>query len=184
MWRLPFIIAFILLPPAPGGYSQSLGELGRKEAERRKNLEERGVQCKVIEGGDPARLARNGNLSTSAPARGKRNNTASVSPRSAASRSVASFRTALQRLDRQIRQLEDRVSLLDRRAQTERWAPPPVGRISRSGVSAGSEQRIRHEIEDLEIRLRSLKAERLETYDAARRAGFLPGEIDGKGINP
>jgi hypothetical protein len=105
-------------------------------------------------------------------------------PRPPPSRPATTFRTALQRLDRQIRQLEDRIALLGRRVQSERWAPPPVGRLSRSGVRAGSEERIRHEIEDLEIRLRSLKTERLETWDAARKAGFLPGEIDGRGITP
>jgi len=29
-----------------------------------------------------------------------------------------------------------------------------------------------------------LRRERLETYDAGRKAGFLPGELDGKGLIP
>jgi hypothetical protein len=36
----------------------------------------------------------------------------------------------------------------------------------------------------LELKLKRLRQDRLHVYDAALRSGFLPGEIDGKGITP
>jgi len=35
---------------------------------------------------------------------------------------------------------------------------------------------------ELEAKLKRLKQERLEAYETGRKAGYLPGELDGKGI--
>jgi hypothetical protein len=177
------LVLLLRLLFAPAGWAvQSLGELGRKEAERRKTLDEQGVRGKVIETQDPSKLAPNGNVSVSKPEPGSR--PPRLRANAAGSRSSSSIRNTIQKLDREIRGVEDRLSLVRQRAQSERWAPPPVGRISRSGSSAASEQRMRNEIQELELKLKRLQRERLEKYDAARRAGYLPGEIDGKGITP
>ena len=39
-------------------------------------------------------------------------------------------------------------------------------------------------IKDWEVKLKRLRQDRFETYDAGLKAGFLPGELDGKGIWP
>jgi uncharacterized protein (UPF0335 family) len=43
---------------------------------------------------------------------------------------------------------------------------------------------LREEIEDLELKLKRLQQERSEVYAEGKKAGFLPGELSGKGIIP
>jgi hypothetical protein len=167
------LLALILL--------QSLGEAARKEAERRKALEEQGISGKVIEAHDPARMASQGNISLSSPP------PASARPRAAdrpTGKSNERVRNAILKLDREIRQAEDRLASLRRQAQAERWAPPRAGKVVRRGGAVQNEERIREEISELELKLKRLREQRLETYDGARKSGMLPGEIDGKGIIP
>jgi predicted RNase H-like nuclease (RuvC/YqgF family) len=162
---------------------QSLADIAREEAERRKLLEQQGIEAKVIEG-DPRHFAPNGNLtlSTPKPSSPKKEKTKSAS--SKGQPSVRSFRTALQRLDRTIRKDQERLDLLRTRLHSEKWAIPKVGRISKSVGKTDSQSRLQREIEDLESKLKRLRRERSEIYDAGRKAGFLPGELDGKGIIP
>jgi DNA repair exonuclease SbcCD ATPase subunit len=87
-------------------------------------------------------------------------------------------------LEREIRQAEEKLAEMRARVARERWAPPKVGRLSRNARSRVSEERLRSQIRSLETRLNYLRQERSETYAAGRRAGFLPGELDGKGILP
>ena len=162
--------------------AQSLGEAARKEAARRKALDEQGVQARVIEVSDPSQLAPGGNLCvSSAPP------PSAVRPGRAenpAPKSGSRARLAIQKLDRDIRATEDRLSTLRRQAEAERWAPPRTGKTVRRGGAVQNEERIREEISDLDLKLKRLRQQRLETYNDARRAGLLPGEIDGKGLIP
>jgi hypothetical protein len=162
---------------------QSLADVAREEAERRKGLEQQGIEAKVIEG-DITRLAPNGNLSTStlpspAPKKTKPSSDSGKSPSS-----IRSFRSALQKLDRTIRQDQERLDSRRARLQAEKWALPKVGPVSRGGGSADSQARLQVEIGELESKLKRMRRERSEIYEEGRRAGFLPGELDGKGIIP
>ncbi len=159
---------------------QSLTDVAREEAERRRVLEQQGIEGKVI---NPD-VVQGGNLtvSTGSP---------STAPKSTSEKSLGtgrtslhSFRTALQKLDRAIRQDEERLELRRARLESERWEIPKSRRSSGRGRTLKSENKLQEEIEDLEIKLRQLRQERSETYDAGKKAGFLPGELDGKGIIP
>jgi predicted RNase H-like nuclease (RuvC/YqgF family) len=178
------ILALLCLAAAavPLLNAQSLAEAARREAERRREIDRQGLEAKVIEG-DPAQLAPDGNLSTSSPVRRDRPTTdREVEPRRKGT--PRSYRTKIQKLDREIRSGEDRIAALRERLRRERWALPKVGRISRSSGGSGSQERLQAQIGDLESKVRQLRKERRETYDEGRRAGFLPGELDGRGQMP
>jgi len=163
---------------------QSLADIAREEAKRREKLEEQGIEAKVIEG-DITRLAPNGNLSTSTPQLPGPKKEKLSSPPDKAPSSVRSFRSALQKLDRAIRQDQERLGSLRARLQAEKWAPPKIGRVSTKGVgNAETQERLQAEIEELESKLKRTRRERSEVYEAGRKAGFLPGELDGKGLIP
>lgn len=162
--------------------AQSLGEVARQEAERRRKLDHEGKAGKTISDQDLARHGRNGNITISRPEPPRKEAPSSSSgPRRS---SVASFQNRLRSLDRQIRQTVDRIAFLQERLAKERWAPPGTGRQSRRGRTHSSEEQLRWQIHSLENRLTSLRQERREVYDTGRKAGFLPGELDGKGIIP
>lgn len=161
---------------------QSLAEAARKEAERRKALEQQGIPEKVIDGQDPARLGPNGNLTLFSPA-----NTVHASVRSQPVRTAGTldrFRSALEKLDREIRQAQDRLAALRDRAAAVHRAPPTPKRGSRKASGNSDEDRLRWQIREWEGKLERVKQERSETYDNGRKAGFLPGELDGRGIIP
>jgi predicted RNase H-like nuclease (RuvC/YqgF family) len=162
--------------------AQSLAEAARREAERRREIDRQGLEAKVIEG-DPAQLAPGGNLSTSDPVRRDRPTAdREVEPRRRGTPRF--YRAKIQKLDREIRSGEDRIAALRERLRSERWALPKVGRISRSSGISGSQERLQAQIRDLESKVKQLRKERRETYDDGKRAGFLPGELDGKGQMP
>ncbi len=175
-------VALICLTHVGLAAPQSLAEAARKEAQRRKALEQQGVEGKVVSAG-PAPAAR-----TAEPAATERRAT----PRAGADQaglsrtrvSLRSLRTALQKLDRDIRQSEDRLSSLRARMEAEKWKLPKVGRSSRVSASSSAGERLRVQIQDLEAKLKRLRSERYDTYEAGRKAGYLPGELDGKGIVP
>ncbi|NWG12147.1 MAG: hypothetical protein HXY20_01290 [Acidobacteria bacterium] len=160
---------------------QSMADVARREAERRLELERQGVSAKVIEG-DPAQMAPSGNISTSSP-----------SPRFAGRErdnkeenrgSARKYRTAIQKLDREIRSLEDRLGTIRERMQAERWALPKSGRSGRSSSQANSREQLQWQARDIELKLKRLRQERAALYDEGRRSGLLPGELDGKGQMP
>jgi len=161
--------------------AQTLADAARKEAERRKELEDRGVEAKVINTVGPA-AASTANVMVSKPGAGPK---ATIAPTAAKSRRSAEwFRAEIQKQDREIRRSEERLTVLRARAAAERWALPRVGRTSRASPRSSAEERLRSQIQELELKLSRLRRERLETYDAGRKAGFLPGELDGRGIVP
>jgi hypothetical protein len=162
---------------------QSLADVARKEAERRKLLEEQGIEGKVIEE-DAARLASDGSLTLSMPSASPPKNLSRRPVSQKNQPSLRTFRARLETLDRSIQKDEERVRLLQARIKAERWAPPKAGRVSRRANSADSQSRLQQQIEELQIKLKHLRQERSETYDAGKKAGFLPGELEGKGIVP
>ena len=101
-----------------------------------------------------------------------------------ARRRVPGYRTSLQKLDRAIQQTEAR--LASKRARLR----PGSGQIpaaewrrakTRLKIAQG---RLQAEIEELQLKLKQLRDERFEVYEAGKKAGFMPGELDGKGIIP
>ena len=177
-----------ILIAASGGYGlapasgQSLAEAARREAERRKALERQGVEGKVIvfnpEPSVPNQLSRK--PSRPPPARASPSRAGS----SVGQKPLLSLRSNLQKLDREIAQGEEKLKLLRSRLQAEKWRIPNVGRISRNSNSSLAQERLRSQIEDLEVKVKYWRRERSEIYENGRKSGFLPGELDGKGIVP
>jgi hypothetical protein len=161
---------------------QSLADVAREEAERRKQIDEQGIEVKVIErNGVPSSK---GNLTTSTSPRSVplQNDTPSDSRKNRTS--LKSYRSALQKSDRTIRQDEARLESLRARLQSEKWALPKAGRISRNSAAADNQAKLQREIEELQVKIERAKQERLEIYQAGKRDGYLPGELDGKGTIP
>ena len=153
---------------------QSLADIARQEMERRRLLDEQGIEAKIIDPDTAAQSSRNGNLtiSTTGTSPGKKTSNESTSTKER--KSVRTFSTALQKLDRTIRQNEGLLQSKRARLQSQRWEM----RRSSSG------KQLQQEIEELEMKLEQLQRERSEVFQAGKKAGFLPGELDGKGIVP
>lgn len=158
---------------------QSLADFAREEAARRKRLEQEGIEAKVI---TEAAEDSQGNLSTSEERPRQSSNSAKSVSKSESS--VSSFRRAIQKLDRRIRQEENRLKLRRARLQSLHRESRKKGEAPGSGKGADAQSRLTEEIEELEMNLKQLRRERAEVYDEGRKAGFLPGELDGKGIIP
>ena len=162
---------------------QNLSDIARQESERRKMLEQQGIEGKVIEP-EAVQSSQKGSLtvSTSPPSKTPREKPESASKGQA---SLRSFKSTLQKLDRAIRQNEERLE--SRRARLHSARSEILlrsGRTSSSGRESNAASRLQEQIEDLEMKLKQLREERFETYQAGKRAGFMPGELDGKGIIP
>lgn len=157
---------------------QSLADVAREEAERRRALDLQGVEAKVIES-----IPQNegGNLTlSSGPVSPKTKPPPSANERV----SLYKIRSELQKLDQGIRQVQDRLESRRTRLQAERWAIPKSGKASGRGDTEKAQSKLKQEIEQLQRRLDQLQQERRDSYDRGRRAGFLPGELTGKGITP
>jgi len=164
-------------------WMQSLSDIARQEAERRKLLEQQGIEGKVIEP-EAVQSSQKGSLtvSTNPPSKTLREKP-ETAPKGQAS--LRSFKSTLQKLDRAIRQNEERLESRRARLQSARSEILlKSGRTSSGGRQSNTANRLQEEIEDLEMKLRQLREERFETYRAGKKAGFLPGELDGKGIIP
>jgi hypothetical protein len=171
---------FLLCMTASLGKAQSLSEASQREAERRKNLDQNGVEAKVIAEDDLSQAALKANVSVSSPSYASK----AASKETASKANVQPYRNALQKYDREIDQGEEKLKSLRARLNAERWALPRVGKISSSSDSSSSQEKLKTQIQDLESKLARLRRERLEKYDSGRKAGFLPGELDGKGVMP
>jgi chromosome segregation ATPase len=151
---------------------QSLADLARKEAERRKQLDQQGVPAKVITQTETSKLAPEGAISVSSIPRTTVSSSGSDKP--GKKRSLEKYREELNRLDREIRAGEEHLVSARKKLETEK---------KRMQLTS-AKLRLQEQIQDLETRVKRLKEERLKAYDQARRAGYLPGELDGKGITP
>jgi hypothetical protein len=163
---------------------QSLVDFAREEAERRKQLEQQGIDGKVIEGNGLHLTPDIGNIttSTSPPIANERASAKADSVNSQTS--IRPFQTALKKLDREIQQNEARLASRQARLQDEKWESLKTGRSSSRGQKKDAKSQLQTEIEELQIKLKQLRNERFEVYESGRKAGFLPGELDGKGIIP
>ncbi len=167
---------------ADAGFTQSLAEAARKEAERRKQPELQGVEEKVISN-DNVRNARGGSLTVSSST--QRPQVRSPEPsRGKGGKSLQAYSNSIKKLDREIRQGEERLTELRSRLQAERWAIVKTGRSSSRTSGNAKQERTAAEIQVLETRLKRLREERQATYDAGRKAGFQPGELEGRGLVP
>ena len=163
-------------------FPQTLAEAARKEAERRKALAQQGVEGKVISDQD-VRKAQSGNVTISSPA--YRPQAGSPAPSSTrGGKSPQPYRTSIKKLEREIGQSEERLTMLRSRAQADRWAITKTGKPARGSSGEATQERLRGEIQLLESKLKRLQSERQEIYDAGRKAGFEPGELEGRGIVP
>jgi hypothetical protein len=158
---------------------QSLTDIAREEAERRQRLEQQGIEGKIIEINEAssAQKEHQANAPVSAE-RQKKTSTENASPKNQAT--VRRFRSALQKLDRRIRQEEERLAPKRARLEESRWALPKTGRLSTQSRTTDTQERLQKEIDELQIKLKELRQEREETYEEGRKAGLLPGELDGK----
>lgn len=147
---------------------QSLSELAKKEAERRKLLDQQGIEAKKIDQGN---LAVKGNITLSSSPPKLSSTESGKRP------SLEKYRTQLRNLDSEIRRDDERLASLRKRLDLEKDVPIRLGRGGRTGTAETARKRLEDQILDLEIRLKRLRADRLKTYDAARKAGFLPGEL-------
>jgi len=175
------IVSVLISAAAVAPASQSLAEVARKEAERRQKLDKAGVPEKRIEAGDPALLAPGGSISTSSPNLAAA--PASKSAQKAEPRAtLRSFQTRLQKLDRDIALAEDRLRMLRAKADAERWAPVQIGKGAKGSGKSSSQEQMRWMILELEGKLAGMRRDRVDTFQAGRKAGYLPGELEGRGI--
>ena len=70
------------------------------------------------------------------------------------------------------------------RLQTEKRANFKSGKASKGAGAENLQNRLQAEIKELQIKLKQLRDERFEVYEAGKRAGFLPGELEGKALIP
>ena len=162
---------------------QSLVDVAREEAERRKRLEEQGIEARVIDE-NAAGLARQGNITTSTEPAASVHMPSVRSDPLKGQGSVRSYRSALQKLDRAIQQNEAQLAAKRARLQAEKRANFKSGKASKGTGAENQKIRLQAEIEALQIKLKQLRDERFEAYEAGKRAGFLPGELEGKGLIP
>ena len=162
---------------------QSLVDIARDEAERRRHLEEQGIEAKIIDG-NAAGPSRQGNITTSTES-GPESIETPARPKSTNKReSIRVYRAALQKLDRAIQQYEARLASKRVRLQTEKWPTLKASKASRRIATKDPQIQLRTEIEELEVKLKQLREERLAVYEEGKKAGFLPGELEGKGLIP
>ena len=162
---------------------QSLADIARDEAERRNRLDEQGIVAKVIDG-NASGSGRQANLTTSSEPDIKAKE-APVPPRSEkGSSSARTYRSALQKLDRAIQKTELRLKSVRARMQAAKQADSKSLGVPGRGGKREQQSQLQIEIDELQIELKQLRQERLEIYDSGRKAGFMPGELEGKGIVP
>jgi hypothetical protein len=161
---------------------QSLADVARREAERRRSLDQQGIEAKVLDTVPPGS---GGNLAVSSGVPSPPSKRTPKGPADAKGKSsVNGIRSALQKLDRSIQQTTERLESRRARLQSERWKNPQTVRASSVNDAEKNQTRLKQEIGELERKLELLQRERREVYDRGIKAGFLPGELTGKGIIP
>ncbi len=90
----------------------------------------------------------------------------------------------LQKLDQAIRKEERQLALKREKLEAGRRTLPGPGPLdARSGGwKREARERLEAEIREIGERLVELRRARADCYDEGRKAGFLPGELDGRGI--
>jgi|GEM_PF-769509 len=163
--------------------AQSLVDAARREAERREGLEQLGIEETVIEGNGES-YSGEGNVSVFGPS-GTTSPKKYATPSSAKNQSSLSrYRKTIQKLDQNILKEEERRKRLQNRLEDLRREGYRIGDLTKRRRNEESQNRTREQIEELEVNLKLMRKERNEVYDSGKKAGFLPGELDGKGIVP
>jgi hypothetical protein len=162
---------------------QSLVDVAREEAERRKLFEDQGIVAKVIDE-NAVGPVRRGNVTTSSEPDAKPKTEPSRSGSGKSQGSVQTYRNALQKLDRAIQQSEAHLVLMRTRLQDEKRASLKSGKSSNRAGTKDPQVRLQSEIDNLQLKLKQLRDERFEVYESGKKAGFMPGELEGKGIMP
>jgi hypothetical protein len=160
---------------------QSLVDIAREEAERRKQLEEQGIEPKIIDGNSSGSRGR-ANITTSSEMETRHKELPVGGGSEKSGGSLKNFKTGLQKLDRTIEKTAALLAAKRARLQAEKWANPKV--LKASGQTRDPLLQLQAEIEELQIKLKQLREERFRLYEAGRKAGFLPGELEGKGLIP
>ena len=163
--------------------AQSLADIARMEAARRQTIEEQGLEEKILNlsGTDEQKqeAARPQTQSQSSSKTKTQNQGADSSERTR--NSLQRYRSGLQKLDKDIRREELALESKQRRLETARHAPPQISRtITGRNPAAETIQRLEADIKDIRAKLKNLRNERADLYDEGRRAGFLPGELEGR----
>ncbi len=162
---------------------QSLVDVAREEAERRRQLEQQGVHGKVIEGNGLKGTAVEGNVTTSTERPVMPAKSSGRADDAKAQASLRRYQTAIKKLDREIQQTETKLDSLQDRLQSEKWQNPKSGRSS-SRSRARDSTRLQAQMEKLQAKLKQLRDERFEVFEAGKKMGFLPGDLDGRGLMP
>jgi hypothetical protein len=162
---------------------QSLADFARQEAERRRLLDEQGIQGKVIVS-VAAKPESNEDAAVPETPSGGKEKTAERSDARNGRKSASRYRTALQKLDQQIRQGEERLTSLQARLHAEKWSPSKTRRTSSRTKTKDSTSRLQAQIQELQTKIRRLREEHFEVYESGKKAGFMPGELDGKYSDP
>jgi hypothetical protein len=161
---------------------QSLADVAREEAERRRLMDQQGIEAKVIERDYGSQAADRNQTQRDVPSSAPKKSSSSSSIKDRGS--ALNYRSALQKLDRSILQEERRLETKRERLQAARRAPLRISSRADGNQTSNNLFRLQSEIEDIEAKLKQLREERMEKYDEGLKAGFLPGELDGKGIIP
>ena len=183
--RSCLITACLVLVPLSGFSiaAQSLADAARREAERREGLEQLGIEETVIEGNGES-YSGEGNVSVFTTS-GTPSPKKSAAPSSAKNQSSLSrYRKTIQKLDQNILKEEARIKRLQERLEDLRREGYKIGDLTKRRRNEESQNRTREQIEELEVNLKLMRKERSDEYDSGKKAGFLPGELDGKGIVP
>ena len=167
----------------PAFAMQSLADAARREAERRERIERLGIEEKVIEGNEKCSPLE-GNVSVFKPSDTGQKKTIPEPFSSRDRSSLRQYRAKLLKLDNDIRKGEAQLEKL--RGRLDSLRRKSLGIDNFKGFSRNEESRDRTEvqIEELQTDLKLLRKERRELYDSGRKDGFLPGELEGKGIVP
>lgn len=172
-----------ILVVAPVFAMQTLAEAARKEAERRENLQRLGIEEKVIEGNEKC-TSREGNVSLFTPFEVDQKDRIRSSSDSVHRSSLRQYRAKLQKLDKDIRKGEARLQKFRDRMESLRRKGLRIGNIKGLSRNEESQDRLQAQIEELQVDMKLLRKERREVYDSGRKDGFLPGELEAKGIIP
>jgi len=162
---------------------QSLADAARREAERRDRIERLGIEEKVIEGNEKS-SSREGNVSLFTPSEVDQEERIRSSSDSGNHSSLRQYRAKLQKLDKDIHKGEARLQKLHDRMESLRRKGLRIANFKGLSRNEESQDRLQTQIEELQADLKLLRKERREVFDSGRKDGFLPGELEGKGIIP
>jgi chromosome segregation ATPase len=162
---------------------QSLADAARTEAARRERVRRLGIEETVIEGNGGC-YSGIGNVTLFELPRTAKTEKASTESTFQDRGSLSRIRSRLQKLDRNIRQEEVRLEKMQDRIGELRRDSYRISNISKIPANEESKRKTLEQIEESKDKLRALRRERSEIYDNGRKQGFLPGELQGRGIIP